>query len=102
MEVKDIIITSRAQTDISTCITFALNISKDASIKVAKEIFKSIESLKQFPERFPAFNMPNYASYAYRKMVINKRYIAIYSLEEDIIVIHRVLDGRRGYSSLVE
>ena len=63
MEVKDIIITSRAQTDISTCITFVLNISKDAS-KVAKEIFKSIESLKQFPERFPAFNMPNYASYA--------------------------------------
>ena len=101
MEVKDIIITSRAQTDISTCITFVLNISKDAS-KVAKEIFKSIESLKQFPERFPAFNMPNYASYAYRKMVINKRYIAIYSLEEDIIVIHRVLDGRRGYSSLVD
>lgn len=101
MEVKDIIITSRAQTDISTCITFVLNISKDAS-KVAKEIFKSIESLKQFPERFPAFSMPNYASYAYRKMVINKRYIAIYSLEEDIIVIHRVLDGRRGYSSLVE
>ena len=101
MEVRDIIITSRAQTDISTCITFVLNISKDAS-KVAKEIFKSIESLKQFPERFPAFNMPNYASYAYRKMVINKRYIAIYSLEEDIIVIHRVLDGRRGYSSLVE
>lgn len=101
MEVKDIIITSRTQTDISTCITFVLNISKDAS-KVAKEIFKSIESLKQFPERFPAFNMPNYASYAYRKMVINKRYIAIYSLEEDIIVIHRVLDGRRGYSSLVE
>ena len=46
--------------------------------------------------------MPNYASYAYRKMVINKRYIAIYSLEEDTIVIHRVLDGRRGYSSLVE
>ena len=101
MEVKDIIITSRAQTDISTCITFVLNISKDAS-KVSKEIFKSIESLKQFPERFPAFNMPNYASYAYRKMVINKRYIAIYSLEEDTIVIHRVLDGRRGYSSLVE
>ena len=101
MEVKDIIITSRAQTDISTCMTFVLNISKDAS-KVAKEIFKSIESLKQFPERFPAFNMPNYASYAYRKMVINKRYIAIYSLEEDTIVIHRVLDGRRGYSSLVE
>lgn len=101
MEVRDIIITSRAQTDISTCITFVLNISKDAS-KVAKEIFKSIESLKQFPERFPAFNMPNYASYAYRKMVINKRYIAIYSLEEDTIVIHRVLDGRRGYSSLVE
>ena len=101
MEVKDIIITSRAQTDISTCITFVLNISKDAS-KVAKEIFKSIESLKQFPERFPAVNMPNYASYAYRKMVINKRYIAIYLLEEDTIVIHRVLDGRRGYSSLVE
>ena len=99
MEVKDIIITSRAQTDISTCITFVLNISKDAS-KVAKEIFKSIESLKQFPERFPAFNMPNYASYAYRKMVINKRYIAIYSLEEDTIVIHRVLDGRRGYSCI--
>ena len=101
MEVRDIIITSRAQTDRSTCITFVLNISKDAS-KVAKEIFKRIESLKQFPERFPAFNMPNYASYAYRKMVINKRYIAIYSLEEDTIVIHRVLDGRRGYSSLVE
>ena len=101
MEVRDIIITSRAQTDISTCITFVLNISKDAS-KVAKEIFKSIESLKQFPERFPAFNMPNYASYAYRKMVINKRHIAIYSLVEDTIVIHRGLDGRRGYSSLVE
>ena len=101
MEVRDIIITSRVQTDISTCITFVLNISKDAS-KVAKEIFKSIESLKQFPERFPAFNMPNYASYPYRKMVRNKRYIAIYSLEEDTIVIHRVLDGRRGYSSLVE
>ena len=30
MEVRDIIITSRAQTDISTCITFVLNISKDA------------------------------------------------------------------------
>ena len=101
MDSFQIIITSRAQSDLSECVSFALNVSKEAAFKLADDIYSAIESLSLYPERYPVFEMPKSSPYLVRKLVINKRYVALYCIEENKVVVHRFLDSRRDFDYLV-
>lgn len=96
-----IIIASKAQSDLSECVGFVLNVSKESAYTLANDIFSSIESLKTFPERNPIFEMPNSFPFTIRKFVINKRYIALYAIEDNAVVMYRILDSRRKFDYLI-
>ena len=101
MENYNIIITSKAQSDLSECISFALNASKEAAIKLANNIYESIESLSVFPERNPIFNMPKPFPFTIRKNIVDKRYIVLYAIENNQVVVYRIIDSRRQFNYLV-
>ena len=101
MDNYTIIITSKAQSDISDCVSFVLNVSKEAAIKLADDIYDSIGSLVNFPDRNPIFEMPKPFPFIIRKQVINHRYAALYCVEGKNVTIYRVLDSRRKFNFLV-
>ena len=101
MDTYKIIITSKAQSDLAECTGFVLNVSKEAALSLVDDMYSSIESLKTFPERNAIFEMPKSFPFTIRKLIINKRYIVLYAIEQDAVVIYRILDSRRKFDYLI-
>ena len=101
MDAYKIIITSKAQSDLAECVNFVLNVSKEAAQNLTNDIYSSIKSLETFPERNAVFEMPKSYQFTIRKLIINTRYVALYSTEGKNIVVHRVLDARRNLENLI-
>ena len=102
MDFYKVVITSKAQSDISACIRFVLNVSKESALKLSNHIYDSLNTLKTFPERNGVFDMPKSFPFVIRKHIINKRYIALYTIENSSVVIYRVLDSRRSFDYLLQ
>ena len=96
-----VIWTKTAVSDLSTCIRFVLNVSKEAAKQLKNDISKAGESLFMFPERNPVFEGPKSFPHVIRKHVVNNRYILLYTIEERSVVIYRVLDSRRKFIHLL-
>ncbi len=96
-----LIITSKAQSDLTECVNFVLNVSKEAAVSLVNEIYSSIESLQTLPERNPIFEMPKSFPFTIRKLIIKKRYVALYALEDNNVVIYRILDSRRKLDYII-
>ena len=101
METFNVVITSKAQSDLSECVSFVLAVSKEAAISLANSIFVSIESLSFLPERNPIFNMPKPFPFIVRKHIVDKRYIVLYTIENNQVVVYRIIDSRRQFNYLV-
>ena len=100
MDQYNVILTSKAQIDFTVCVAFVLNVSMEAAQKLANEIKQSLESLSTWPERNPIFDMPKGFPFVMRKMVISKRYVALYCTEGNDVVVHRILDSRKGFEHI--
>lgn len=101
MEKFEIVISSKAQSDFANCIEFLLSVSKEAAIDLSNNILDALESLNLFPERNPIFDMPKSCPYIVRKMIIKGRYIALYSIIENKVVVFRILDSRKKFEYLI-
>ena len=100
MKKYEIEISPSAHEDILNCARFLKNVSLEAAIQLVDDIYGYIESLESFPERNALFNMPNGTNKEMRKGIVNNRYIVIYEVEKEIIV-HRVIDSRKGFDHLI-
>ena len=96
-----VIISTKAHLDITECVAFVLNVSKEAAYKLSNDIFSAIESLSNYPERYPVFEMPKSFPFVVRKQVINGRYIALYYVDGNKVIVARVLDVKRSFGALI-
>ena len=92
---------SKALSDLAECVNFVLNVSKEAAINLKNEVFSTAIGLEAFPEKNPVFEMPKSFPFVVRKQVISKRYVLLYTIEKDKIVIYRMLDCRKNFTSLL-
>lgn len=93
---------SRAQSDLSECVNYLLNVSEEAATKLAKDIFEAIDLMALYPQKNPIFEMPKTFTFIVRKQVVNKRYIILYPEVLTEIFIYRILDARRNFDGLLE
>lgn len=100
MKKYEILISPKAQEDILNCVGFIKNVSIEAAKKLYYDLFTFIESLETLPERNALFEMPQGTNREIRKGIVDKRYIILYEIENQIIV-HRVLDSRKGFDQIV-
>ena len=96
-----VIVSNKAHLDIAECVGFIKKVSKEAAIQLAEEIYSSLSTLDSFPERNPLFEAPKSFPFTLRKHIINTRYIALYTIENQKVVVYRVLDSRRKFGHLV-
>ena len=92
-------ITQRAFSDISECVLFA----KKASSKTAKELYleiiTAINSLSSFPNKYSEIKDLTIRNVKVRKMPIhNGRYLILYKVETETVVIYDVIDARKDAS----
>ena len=97
----EVIISPRAHSDIADCVSFLLNVSQKAAEELYNKIYDTLDLLSCFPEKNPVFEMNKAFPQIVRKQIIDKRYIALYIIEKEKIVVLRVLDSRRKFQSLL-
>ena len=100
MEKFEILISPKAQEDILNCVGFVKNVSLEAAKDLFDDLYAFIESLETFPERNSLFEMPQGTNREIRKGVVSRRYLVIYEIDKQIVV-HRVLDSRKGFGQLI-
>lgn len=72
----------------------------------AREIYKTIREevsrLQEFPLIGPVHPDPELALLGYRKLVLNKTYVAVYKLIGDVVIVYRVVNGTTDYPRLLK
>ena len=94
-------ITQKAFSSISEHVLFVRNVSLEAAKELYEETMTSLRSLSSFPERHPEIQDLRIAGVRIRKMSIhNGRYVALYKVDGDTVVIYDVVDSRKDNSIL--
>jgi len=82
-------------------VRFMAQVSVQAAEKLQAEIIEAAKSLKDFPERNSWLADPLLPANKYRKMIISKRYLLIYQIKDDVVLIEYILDCRQEYKWLL-
>lgn len=72
----------------------------------AREIYRTIrgeiDRLREFPLLGQIHPDPELAVVGYRKLVLNKTYVAIYKLMDEVVTIYRIVNGGVDYPKLLK
>ena len=91
----------KSVSDLGEHVSFQRRVSVEAASALSTNIIEAGLSLSSFPERFPEFPMPSNFPVIIRKYVVDGRYIILYGIVDDTVVIYRVLDARRKFDGLL-
>ncbi len=92
-------ITQKAFSSISEHVLFVRSASLEAAKELYEETMTSLRSLSSFPERHPEIQGLRIAGVRIRKTSIHDgRYIALYKVDGDTVVIYDVVDSRKDNS----
>ena len=93
---------SKSLGDLSAHAAFLKRVSAEAAKTTLSAIIAKGDSLAQFPERCAEFPMPGHFPVVIRKCVVDGRYVILFGVCEDAVMIFRVLDARRKFDGLLE
>ena len=98
LEVK---ISGEARRMLMDHVFFLANVNQTAAETLRADMIANIQSLENFPERFPYLE-PDNRKNPYRKMFVPKWYLVLYIIERDQVFVDYVLDCRQDYRWLLE
>jgi len=82
-------------------ISFLARVNTKAAENLMNEILDNIESLSQFPERFPVFESEFIPDGRYRKMLSSRRYLILYEIDSSDVCVDYIVDCRQDYEWLL-
>ena len=89
-------ITQRAFSSINEHMLFVRNVSLEAAKELYEETMASLRPLSSFPERCPEIQSLRIVGSRVRKMLIHSgRYVALYKVDGDTVVIYDVIDTKK-------
>lgn len=100
MEKYRLLIFPSAKQDLQDVVDYVNELSPDAAFKLYDEIVEGISSLSQMPERCPLLKSPVLRMKGYRVLIVHN-YLVFYTVNDDRVVIRRILYGRRKYEFLL-
>ncbi len=96
-----VIVSDRAKRMLGTHIRFMAQVNKGAAAAKKNEIMAALRSLSQMPQRFPFFEEMYITPNKYHKMFIEKWYLILYQIQDDIVYVDYILDCRKDYGWLI-
>lgn len=96
-----VIISDNAKRMLGSHIRFIANVDKKAAAEMKTKIMASLRTLEVWPERYPFFNELFIPPNKYHKIVIEKRYLALYQIKDNVVYVDHILDCRQDYDWLI-
>ena len=96
----DVKISGEARRMLIDHVFFLANVNPAAAEKLRTDMIAEIQSLENFPERFPYLE-PDNRKNPYRKMFVPKWYLVLYMIEENHVFVDYILDCRQDYQWLL-
>lgn len=79
---------------------FQACVNPQAAKTLQTKLMEAIRSLEMMPERCPYLDPENRRS-PHRKLLVSRRYLIIYTVQDDTVYIEYVIDGRQDYGWLI-
>mgnify|MGYP004451540033 CR=1 FL=1 len=96
-----IIISDRAKRMLAEHIRFLAKVNPESARKKKQQIIGELRSLSVFPQRFPFFEDSFIPHNKYHKMYIENRYLVLYQIKDNTVVVDYILDCRKDYNWLL-
>lgn len=96
-----VIVSDRAKRMLGTHMRFMAQVSKEAAAAKKKELMTAMRSLSQMPQRFPFFEEIYITPNKYHKMFVEKWFLVLYQIQDDVVYVEYILDCRSDYSWLI-
>ncbi len=96
-----VIISDRAGMMLAEHALFVAQVSPVAAENLRLSILKGLQGLEFLPQRYPWFSSDSIPANKYRKLVIEKRYLALYQIRDDVVLVDLILDCRQEYQWLI-
>lgn len=92
-----------AEADILKIVKFhADKVGPTSAREIYRTIREEIDRLQEFPFIGQVHPDPELAILGYRKLVLNKTYVAVYKLIDDAVMVYRVVNGTTDYPKLLK
>lgn len=102
MQNYNVIISRRAADMLREHIAFTANVNKNAAVNTKNKLIEAFKSLEQMPNRYPFFNEEYITKNKYHKMYVEKWYLVLYQIKDEIVYVDYVIDCRKDYRWLGE
>lgn len=96
-----VIISDEATQMLLSHVRFLAQVSEVAALRLIEAFQEKTNSLKQFPDRNLYLNDKMLAVGKYQKLLLEKRYLLVYQIKEEIVYVDAVVDTRQDYSWLL-
>lgn len=100
-EKYNVIISDKAKRMLGMHIRFIAQVDKEAAKSKKQQIMTAIRSLTKMPQRFPFLEEVYIPRNKYHKMFIEKWYLVLYQIQDDIVYVDYIVDCRKDYSWLI-
>lgn len=77
------------------------NVGPTSAQGIIDKLLDDLELLTSFPYMAPRHSDPELAEKDYRKLVLNKTYVAVYKVMDRQVVVYRVVNGATDYPRLL-
>ena len=96
-----VVISDNAKRMLGSHIRFLANVDKKAASELKGKIMASLRTLEVWPERYPFFSEIFVPLNKYHKMVLEKRYLVLYQIKDNVVYVDHILDCRQDYDWLL-
>lgn len=96
-----VIVSERARQMLAGHVRFLAQKSPEAARNAKDELINAIRSLRQTPERYPFLVNEYIPVNKYHKMFVEKWYLILYQIKDQIVYVDYIADCRQNYGWLV-
>ncbi len=96
-----VIVSDRARQMLASHVRFLAQKSPTAARRAKNDLMDAIFSLNQMPERYPFLDAEFIPLNKYHKMFVEKRYLILYQIKDQIVYVDYIVDCRQDYGWLV-
>ena len=96
-----VIVSDRARQMLAGHVRFLAQKSPTTARKVKNDLIDAIRSLQQMPERFPFLDADLIPPNKYHKMFVEKWYLILYQIKDEIVYVDYIVDRRQDYRWLI-
>lgn len=97
-----VIVSDKAKRMLGAHIHFMAQVNKEAAKAKKNQILTALRSLNKMPQRFPFFEEAYIPPNKYHKMFVEKWYLVLYQIQDDMVYVDYILDCRKDYNWLSE